>query len=191
MDRSSQDSPGYKLESQIRLSYGKVIYSQTCHERIIKRLLSINSKIKIWQIILSSITTGSFVLTAISNEKISGIVGSLLSMCLLLLNTFVKNFEIAENASKHQKASDALWDIKEKYISLLTDFEHLSQEEIISKRDMLQKETSSIYKNAPRTDARSARDARKALKKLEDSAFTDKDIDAMLPSSIRRKSSGC
>ena len=44
MERSSRTSQGYKLESQIREAYGRVTYTQTWHEKKIKRLLIINEK---------------------------------------------------------------------------------------------------------------------------------------------------
>ena len=188
MDRSSSTSQGYKLESQLRESYGNVIYTKICHEKFTKRLLSINNKIKIWQIILSSITTGSFIFTTISDEKISAVIGSGLSLCLLILNTFVKNFDIVENTQKHQSACNQLWEIGEEYVSLLTDFELLSQEDILSKRDRLQKKSAAVYSNSPKIDAKSCKAAKKEYKKLEDHSFTEKEIDAMLPFSIRRRS---
>lgn len=57
MDRNNFTSQGYKLGSQIREAYGKVTYSQTCHHKLIARLLKNNDRLKIAQIVLSAITT--------------------------------------------------------------------------------------------------------------------------------------
>lgn len=186
MERSSRASQGYKLESQIREAYGRVTYTQTCHEKKIKRLLIINENIKIAQIVLSAMTTGSFVITLISDEKISAMVGSCLSLILLILNAYVKNFNLTEMAQKHQKASDLLWKIREEYVSLLTDFEILNMDEIMGKRDELQNRTAEVYSNSPRTDSKSYKEAQKALKTEEEQTFSEKEIDVMLPNSIRR-----
>lgn len=186
MERNSRASQGYKLESQIREAYGRVTYTQTCHEKRIKRLLIINENIKIVQIVLSAMTTGSFVVTLISDEKISAIVGSSLSLILLILNTYVKNFNLTEIAQEHQKASDLLWKIREEYVSLLTDFEILDMSKIMEKRDELQNRTAEVYSNSPRTDGKSYKEAQKALKTEEEQTFSEKEIDVMLPNSIRR-----
>lgn len=186
MERSSRTSQGYKLESQIREAYGRVTYTETCHEKKIKRLLVINENIKIAQIVLSAMTTGSFVVTLISDEKISAIVGSSLSLILLILNAYVKNFNLTEMAQEHQKASDLLWKIREEYVSLLTDFEVLNMDEIMEKRDELQNRTAEVYSNSPRTDSKSYKEAQKALKTEEEQTFSEKEIDVMLPNSIRR-----
>ena len=55
MDRNSQNSQGYKLESQIREAYGKVTYSQTCHDKLINRLVKRDSRLKTGKIILLNI----------------------------------------------------------------------------------------------------------------------------------------
>ncbi|SEQ44796.1 SLATT domain-containing protein [Piscibacillus halophilus] len=155
MERNSQASQGYRLESQIREAYGRIIYTLTCHNKIINRLKRKNDLIKIAQIILSALLSGSFLVTIISSDKASGSVGGILSVILLILNTYAKNFNLIESVQEHQKASDLLWKIREEYVSLLTDFEVLEMEDIIKKRDELQDRTSEVYSNSPRTDAKS------------------------------------
>ena len=84
------------------------------------------------------------------------------------------------------KPLDLLWKIREEYVSLLTDFEILEVEEIMRKRDELQERTAIVYSNSPRTDSRSYAAAQKALKTEEEQTFSEKEIDIMLPNSIRR-----
>lgn len=186
MERNIQSNQGYILESQIREAFGRVTYTQTCHEKIIARLLKMNEIIKISQIFLSALTTGSFIVTIISDETISGIIGAILSLALLILNSYVKNFNLVETSQEHQKASDLLWKIREEYVSLLTDFEVFDLKEIMIKRDELQNRTSEVYSNSPRTDSRSYKKAQKALKNKEEQTFSENEIDVMLPNSIRR-----
>jgi hypothetical protein len=186
IERNSQNSQGYKLESQLLEAFGRVTYTQTCHEKKIQRLLKKNESIKIAQIVLSALTTGSFLVTILSNEKISGIIGSIFSLALLILNAYSKNFSLVESAQKHQRASDLLWKIREEYVSLLTDFELLDSNEIMSKRDELQDRTAEVYTNSPRTDSKCYAEAQKALKTEEEQTFSEDEIDVMLPNSIRR-----
>ncbi|WII37580.1 SLATT domain-containing protein [Paenibacillus thiaminolyticus] len=187
MERNSPVSQGYKLESQIREAYGRVVYTLTCHNKIVQRLLSQNNKIKVWQIVLSALTTGSFLATILSSEVIAGLVGAVISIALLILNAYTKNFDLVETAQSHQKAADALWKIREEYVSLLTDFDVLEASEIMERRDDLQNRTAEIYAQSPRTDAKSYKEAQKALKTEEEQTFSDKEIDVMLPNSIRRE----
>lgn len=186
MERNSPNSQGYKLESQIREAYGRVTYTQTCHDKFINRVISLNDQIKIWQIILSAITTSGFIVAIFSDNKVASILGALVSLVLLILNTYTKNFNLIESAQEHKSSSDLLWKIREEYVSLLTDFEILEIEEIMRKRDELQERTATVYSNSPRTDAKSYAAAQKSLKCEEEQTFSDEEIDNMLPNSIRR-----
>ncbi|REJ06039.1 SLATT domain-containing protein [Halobacillus trueperi] len=190
MERDSPTSQGYKLESQIREAYGRVTYSQTCHDKKIARLLKLNGNIKLLQIILSAMTTGGFLIILLSNEKAAGIVGAVSSLVLLILNTYAKNYNLVEISQEHQRASGLLWKIREEYVSLLTDFEVLTMEDIMSKRDELQERTYEVYGNSPRTDKKSYLDAQKSLKTEEEQTFSEKEIDMMLPNSVRRSNRG-
>ncbi|MCU5403828.1 SLATT domain-containing protein [Bacillus cereus] len=187
MERDSPTSQGYKLESQIREAYGRLVYTFTCHNKIIQRLLSHNNRLKVWQIVLSSLTTGSFLATILTDAKIASAIGAFISVILLILNAYTKNFDLVETAQSHQKAADALWIIREEYVSLLTDFELLDVSKIMERRDDLQNRTAEIYAQSPRTDAKSYTAAQKALKTDEEQTFSDKEIDMMLPNSIRRE----
>ena len=50
-----------KLESQIREAFGRVVYSQTAHAKIVERKIKQDKNIKIIQIVLSGLTTGGFI----------------------------------------------------------------------------------------------------------------------------------
>lgn len=186
MDRNSFSSQGYKLESQIREAYGRVTYSQTCHDKFINRIVRLDDRIKLWQIILSGITTSGFVVAIFSDDNVASILGALVSLALLILNTYIKNFNLSGIAQEHKKASDLLWKIREEYVSLLTDFEMLDESEIRNKRDELQERTAEVYSNSPRTDSKSYQAAQKALKTEDEQTFSEEEIDIMLPNSIRR-----
>ena len=186
MERNSRNSQGYKLESQIREAYGRVPYSQTCHDKFINRTVKLEDIIKVAQIVLSAITTSGFVVAIFSDDKIASILGAIVSLALLILNTYIKNFDLSGIAQEHKKASDLLWKIREEYVSLLTDFEMLDANAIRNKRDELQERTSEVYSNSPRTDAKSYTAAQKALKTEEEQTFSEEEIDIMLPNSIRR-----
>ena len=148
--------------------------------------MKLEDRIKVAQIILSAVTTSGFVVAIFSNDNIASILGAIFSLALLILNTYIKNFDLSGIAQEHKKASDLLWKIREEYVSLLTDFEILDVNEIRNKRDELQERTSEVYRNSPRTDAKSYMAAQKALKTEEEQTFSEEEIDIMLPNAIRR-----
>lgn len=128
--------------------------------------------IKVWQIVLSGVTTSGFVVAIFSDDNIASIIGAVVSLALLILNTYIKNFNLSGMAQEHKKASDLLWKIREEYVSLLIDFEILDVAEIRSKRDELQDRTAEVYSNSPRTDVKSYQTVQKALKTEEEQTFS-------------------
>lgn len=187
MERNSKNSQGFKLESQLREAYGKIVYTYTCHNKKATRLLKLNDNIKVWQIVLSALSTGGFITTIIFNDTLVKIIGAVISFLLVIVNSYTKNFNLVGEANEHIKTANLLWKIREEYISLLIDFEILSVEEIMVKRDELQNRTFEVYSSSLSTDKKSYKEAQKSLKTEEEKTFSEKEIDVMLPSSIRRE----
>lgn len=82
-----------------------------------------------------------------------------------------------------------MWDVRESYVSLLTDFEILSKEEIRRQRDELQGAVSKVNRQYPGTDDKSYAEAQNALKNEEEQTFNEGEIDELLPTGLRNKES--
>lgn len=178
MEKSSLDYRE-KLYSQIQEEYGKLVYTYTCHFKMADRLSKRNFWIKWGQIGLSAISTGGFLGVLISNEQILLWAGGLCSTALLALTSYLKDKDISTEKNDHIKTANKLWKVREKYLSLLTDFDEISIEEIVRKRDELLDESSEIYCAAPLTDGKSYAAAQAALKtnpKAEQDAMKNKNI---------------
>lgn len=186
MEQNSLASQKDLLEAQIRECYGRVTYSHKTHEKCADILLSRNTQVKLWQLILSAITTGSLIITVLGDGKVAAIIGTLISTTLLAINSYTKDFELIEIAEKHRKSACCLWNIRESYLSLLTDFPILSVDEIIYKRDKLQEELSTIYNGSPRTNYKGYNRAKISLQENEEMTFTDEEIDLVLPPKLRK-----
>lgn len=192
MEQHSQTEPidaNSILEAQIRECFGRVVYSHKTHEKCTDILLSRLSKIKLWQIILSAITTGGFIAIVFGAGKIGSIIGVLTSTTLLVLNTYTKSYDLGELAQKHKQVANDLWLIREKYLSLLTDLAigNRQIEELKEARDRLLDDLHGIYSGAPSTTFQAYKKARDTLKKYEDMTFTDEEIDALLPQKLRKR----
>jgi hypothetical protein len=74
------------------------------------------------------------------------------------------------------------------YLSLLTDIVG-GTDDVISlrgRRDDLQKTLAAVYKGAPHTDGKAYREAHIALKQNEEYTFSDPEVDAFLPTQLRK-----
>lgn len=176
------------LEGQLRECYGRVVYSHKTHEKCADILLVRLRTIKLWQIILSALTTGGFIAAVFGAGKTGALVGIVISTILLVLNAYAKNYDLGELAQKHKQAGNDLWIIREKYLSLLVDLRMQDKPigALQSRRDELVAELHKVYGGAPSTTPEAYRKAQKALQKLQDMTFSEAEIDAFLPTELKR-----
>lgn len=94
-------------------------------------------------------------------------------------------------AQKHVDAAVSLWNIRESYLSLLTDIKSagIDEKEIRKIRDRLQNDLHKIYKGSPRTISKAYIAASKSLKEMEEMTLSDEEINNFLPTSLRKNKS--
>jgi len=176
------------LEAQIRECFARVVYSHKTHEKCADLLLSKLHRIKLVQIILSAIIAGGFITIVFDSGKMGATIGVGISVVLLTLNAYVKDYNLGEMAQQHRQAASALWLIRERYLSLLADIIIMNKtvENIQMERDNLAIELQSVYKGCPSTNDNAYKKAQKALKISEEMTFSTKEIDAFLPEELKR-----
>lgn len=144
----AQDSQIKILESQIRELYGRVVWTHKTQEKCADILLKRHTILKIVQITLSALTTTGILVAVFGENKVVGIISAILSAILFGLNAYTKDYDLGEISQKHSNSASDLWNIRESYLSLLTDIrsERLTVEQIAIRRDELQAELSNTYK---------------------------------------------
>ena len=115
-------------------------------------------------------------------------IGAISSFILLATNLYMKDKHLGELASKHRHAANDIWLIREKYLSLIADLAigGKSLEVLQQERDALAKDLHAIYSAAPSTNSRAYAKAQEALKRNEEMTFSDEEIDAFLPTQLRK-----
>ncbi len=101
-----------------------------------------NNRIKNLQIILSGLITTGLLVRVFKGEEWALIVSTILSAVLFALTSYLKEYNLGETIQKHSTAALELLEIREKYLSLLTDLKArlISTNDIIVKRDELQED---------------------------------------------------
>lgn len=181
-----QNSQRDILESQIRECYGRAVWTHKTHEKCADILNQRDGQIKLTQIVLSAITTSGIFATVLSDSKIAGSLSIASSLLLLILNTYMKKYDLGGLAQKHADAAASIWNIRESYLSLLTDIRSgaINDDKVRETRDKLQSDLHKIYKGSPRTIGKAYQEASKALKEMEEMTFSDEEIDKFLPKSL-------
>ncbi len=172
---------------QIRELYGRVTYTHKVHEKCADIYHNRLHAMKIAQIVLSALTTGSLLLAILGDGKIGTVIGAVLSTILFGLNLYLKDYELGELSQKHIGVAARIWNIRESYLSLLTDLTSgkVKYPDAIKLRDRYQEELSAIYQNAPRTLDDAYKLAQKALKVDEEMTFSREEINNLLPEALR------
>jgi hypothetical protein len=187
----TEDTPESRsiLEGQLRESYGRVVYSHKTHEKCADILLTRWGRIKFLQIALSALTTAGFVGTVFGAGPIGALMGLIVSVLLLGLNAYTKDYDLGELAQKHRQAGSDLWLIRETYLSLLVDLAMREKplEALQAQRDKLVEQLHAVYSAAPSTTSEAYKKAQQALKIDEDMTFSDAEIDAFLPKELKRE----
>ena len=178
------------LQAQIRDCFGRVAYSHKAHEKcadIYQRRLA---RVKFWQITLSALTTGGLLAVLFgpaSGQTLAAIASALLSTSLLILNAYTKDVDPGRLSERHRETAAALWDVRESYLSLLTDLRSgdITVDAARERRDAIQATLADAYRSAPRTTDRAYQLAQDGLQQREELTFTDAEIDRLLPPSLR------
>ncbi|MEJ0000944.1 MAG: SLATT domain-containing protein [Verrucomicrobiota bacterium] len=186
----TEDSAGSRrvLEAQLRECFGRVAYSHKTHEKCADIYFKKQSRFRVAQIILSALTTAGFVGVLFGSTRIAAVLGAFVSTGLLVLNSYLKQYNLGELVQKHKRAASDLWLIREKYLSLLTDLAMGEKpiENLQQLRDKLMDELHVVYQSAPPTLDQAYARAQKALQRDEELTFSDEEIDALLPKELRR-----
>jgi len=187
MDTDSQNKQA--LESQIRELYGRAVWTDKTQEKCADILKTRNHNMKIVQIVLSALTTTGILITIFSDNKVIGIISAVLSAILFTINAYFQKYDLGEIAEKHSDSASDIWNIREHYLSLLTDLknDNIEINDIRAIREQLQLELFNIYKGAPRTINKAYKLATKSLKENEELTFSDKEIDRLLPIGLRKE----
>jgi SMODS and SLOG-associating 2TM effector domain family 4 len=177
------------LESQLRECFGRCAYTHKTHEKMADSCAMRLKRLKWGQIFVSALTTAGAVGIVFDRASVFFTYGTLLfSVGMLILNSYAKDLNPGAEAQKHRDAAADLWNVRESYLSLLTDIRDPTVQlaKLRTRRDELQAQLHKIYKSAPRTDDDAYGRAQTALKDNEELTFSDAEIDAFLPSPLRR-----
>jgi hypothetical protein len=166
------------------------VYSHKAHEKASDHCLKRLRTVKLWQILLSAVTTGGLIVAVFGDtatSRVAAIVSAFLSTALLALNTYTKDVDPGTTAERHKETASKLWLIRESYLSLITDIRAhgVPAEAVRRRRDALQEALGEVYAAAPRTTVSSYADASSALKDREELTFSVEEIDKFLPAPLR------
>lgn len=177
------------LESQVRECYGRAAYSHKTHEKMADRRASDHRLIKWSQITLSALTASGAIGVLFADAPWLPYATAIVSLLTLVVAGYTKDLDPGVAAQRHREAASDIWNVRESYLSLLTDLRDPSTPiaDLRRQRDDLQARLYQVYNGAPHTDSKGYSRAQEALQHQEDLSFSEDEIDRLLPQSLRRK----
>jgi hypothetical protein len=182
------DSDRTVLESQVRELFGRTAYSHKTQEKMADRCATYQRRLKLCQIWLSGITASGVISSLFVEANWLPYFTAIVSLLTLILSGYAKDIDPGAAAQQHRQTASDIWNIREKYLSLLTDIRDFSipTEVLKKRREEIQQQLHQIYKAAPNTDGRAYATAQKALRYKNELTFSDRELDQLLPSQLKR-----
>jgi len=173
----------------IRESFGRVVYTHKTHEKNCEICHKKATFIKIINIVLISITSGTLLTTYFTNDTSFTKISAIISTILLAFSIFQISFNPEREAEQHKRTALSLWKIREEYINLMIDILNpdVPKNKIIRKRNSLLRRLNQIYQSAPPTSPKAYQKAQEALKVKEEMTFSEEEIDIFLPEELKIK----
>lgn len=177
------------LEDQIRECFGRVVYTHKTHEKMADLCADTLRRFKVAQISLSALSAAGVLALFVIDSWGAKAATAFVTFLNLFIAGYMKGFDPGGTAQKHRDAAACLWDVRESYLSLLTDVRRkgIDADEAVRRRDQLQSLTAKIYQGSPQTNGEAYAAAQRALKSLEDYTFSDDEIDAFLPRALKKR----
>ncbi|NUU06443.1 SLATT domain-containing protein [Leifsonia sp. C5G2] len=178
------------LLAQVREAFGRVAYTHKTHEKQADICFTKHR----WQqgvlIALTAISSGTFLVAVVSKfapTTVTSLVTSTVAVLVTWVTLGAKTFRFHEEAEAHRDIASRLWDVRESYVSLIADLMSavIADDAARARRDELQQTTRAAYSSAPRTTQRAYDRAKEGLKNNEELTFSSRELDLLLPETLR------
>jgi len=151
------------LKKQLLKLYANVQYTFIAHWKIINRLDRRNKILKLVQILITALLTGGIINTIISGLSNLAWLGGVLSAVELGINLYTLDSAFTNQIKLHKDAADELWYVRERYESVLVDYDSHAKNEVRTIRDELIDKVNKINKHYPGTDVKGFKQAKKHI----------------------------
>jgi conflict system pore-forming effector with SLATT domain len=174
----------------IRLSFASVVSAYEGHAEAAARLArwGWHSRIAVLSLLAMACVAELLALQGGRPYLIAALAGSVLAFgaCAAWVG-----LDLEPRIYAHRSSAAKLWLLCEQYRALLAEAQDqmLDARAIAERRDLLAREVRTVFEYAPPADRQTYEIARKALGGVKRAGYSDVEIDALLPPSLRRSKS--
>lgn len=175
------------LADGLKEAYGRVVYSHKVHEKQAERLVKTDGWLRVLQIVLLAITSGSALSVALGETHAEAIATAVFATISLVIEFAIRSLRLSDAVQANRQTAQQLWLLRERLGNLLCDIydNHVDPSRACQVRDNLTAELAATYASAPHTSKASYKAAQRALKVDGEMSFAPPEIDALLPAKLR------
>lgn len=176
------------LEDNVRHSYMGVVWSHKIQEKQADILATKYRILEIVRVVCTSLTSAGLVSLIFTDGLLVKIIVTVLSCISTIISILFQSFNTQASIISHKKAGNDLLAIRERLRILLLKIKQRlrSAAELTETYEQIIKELSKIYSEAPQTTDKAVKEASISLNIKKDNEFSDAEIDANLPKSLKR-----
>ena len=171
----------------IRLSFATIAGAYESHATAAGRLARWSWYVKLAMVALLAAAV-VLCLLALTRGRAFQIAATVLTAAAFVGCTIYVALDLERRIYAHRSSAARCWLLTERYRALLAEVhdQSLDARTIAGRRDALMEEARACFEHAPPADRQTYDIARKALSGTRGSGYSEEEIDALLPVSLRR-----
>lgn len=176
------------LEDNVRKHYADIVWTHKIQEKEADLLAQKYKRMEILRIATSALTSAGIIGVIFNNSFCVKIITAFLSFATLFVNLFFESFNLKNMIAEHKKTANEIVGIRNEFQVLLMDIRlrEKSVDSLENEYKNILEIMKEIYKTAPQTSRKAVKVASKALKNLNENSYSDDEVDAFLPQSLKK-----
>ena len=177
------------LEDLVRTRYASVAWTHKIQEKqaeIYDKRYRILATVNIFA---ASITSAGIFSLIFTDQTWLKIASAVVSFVTIFISALLKSFDLQSMTKANKETATKLVELRDELQTLILKIK-LGEQSVYSLTDefeSLQKRVHAVYSDAPKTTDAAVKMAEVALKVNGDNTFTEKEIDMMLPATLKRR----
>jgi hypothetical protein len=177
---------GVSLLDHLRMTFGHVVFRHKAHSQLARSRAYWSRWFRAAEALLMIGVAVAATGAAFGREYAYVIASAVLAVLALTTLLLHLTFDLDRSAQAHASCATRLWQIREQYRAVLSDFSDgaLDLDAVRHRRDELMDELHGIYETAPLADGTYSTAGGRAT--ADEVALTDEEIDLFLPKSLHK-----
>lgn len=178
------------LEDLVRKLYANVVWTHKIQEKQAEIYECRFKGLSVINIIFAALTSAGIVSTIFVNPTWLKVASAIVAFVTTALSAFMALYDYKSMAKANKSTATKLVCARDDLLTFLAKV-RIEENPVLSlteEFEKIQKRVHEIYSDAPNTADKAVSKASTALKKDKDGTYTDDEIDALLPDSLKRGS---